>query len=77
MPIFKSEKGSLRFKGPTSNENVHKECVKKRNLAALKVQKTYKSLRTRRRLADCAVLVEQRWWKLFDFAELKSSSVPC
>lgn len=32
-----------------------------RNQAAVKVQKTYKSFRTRRQLADCAVLVEQRW----------------
>ncbi|KAL0452918.1 UNVERIFIED_CONTAM: IQ domain-containing protein IQM6 [Sesamum latifolium] len=46
-----------------------------RHLAALKLQKTYKSFRTRRQLADCAVLVEQRWWKLLDFAELKRSSV--
>ncbi|KAK6945418.1 hypothetical protein RJ641_026520 [Dillenia turbinata] len=46
-----------------------------RNLAALKVQKVYKSFRTRRQLADCAVLVEQRWWKLLDFAELKRSSI--
>ncbi|CAI9761124.1 unnamed protein product [Fraxinus pennsylvanica] len=77
--IFKSEKmileGSLRFKGPMSEENVHKEFGRKRNLAALKVQKTYKSFRIRRQLADCAVLVEQRWWKLLDFAELKRSSV--
>ena len=29
--------------------------------AALRVQKVYKSFRTRRQLADCAVLVEQRW----------------
>ncbi|KAL5720277.1 hypothetical protein ACHQM5_012956 [Ranunculus cassubicifolius] len=43
--------------------------------AALKLQKVYKSFRTRRKLADCAVLVEQRWWKLLDFAELKRSSV--
>ncbi|XP_023744984.1 IQ domain-containing protein IQM6 [Lactuca sativa] len=46
-----------------------------RDLAALKLQKTYKSFRTRRQLADCAVLVEQRWWKLLDFAQLKCSSV--
>lgn len=32
-----------------------------RDLAAVKLQKTYKSFRTRRQLADCAVLVEQRW----------------
>ncbi|EPS73557.1 hypothetical protein M569_01199 [Genlisea aurea] len=49
--------------------------AKNRHLAALKLQKTYKSFRTRRQLADCAVLVEQRWWKLLDFAELKHSSV--
>ncbi|XP_019186369.1 PREDICTED: IQ domain-containing protein IQM6-like [Ipomoea nil] len=46
-----------------------------RNLAALKLQKTYKSFRTRRQLADCAVLVEQRWWKLLDSVELKNNSV--
>ncbi|GAV86131.1 hypothetical protein CFOL_v3_29564 [Cephalotus follicularis] len=46
-----------------------------RNQAALKLQKVYKSFRTRRQLADCAVLVEQRWWKLLDFAELKRSSI--
>ncbi|XP_042000221.1 IQ domain-containing protein IQM2-like [Salvia splendens] len=43
--------------------------------AAIKLQKVYKSFRTRRKLADCAVLIEQRWWKLLDFAELKHSSV--
>ncbi|KAM0834371.1 hypothetical protein ACQ4PT_063633 [Festuca glaucescens] len=43
--------------------------------AAVRVQKVYKSFRTRRQLADCAVLVEQRWWKLLDFALLKRSSV--
>ncbi|KAK8937051.1 hypothetical protein KSP39_PZI012247 [Platanthera zijinensis] len=43
--------------------------------AALKLQKVYKSFRTRRQLADCAVLVEQRWWKLLDFALLKRSSI--
>lgn len=32
-----------------------------RDLAALKLQKVYKSFRTRRQLADCAVLAEQRW----------------
>lgn len=31
------------------------------HLAALKLQKTYKSFRTRRQLADCAILVEHRW----------------
>nr|KYP75581.1 hypothetical protein KK1_019772 [Cajanus cajan] len=43
--------------------------------AALKLQKVYKSFRTRRKLADCAILIEQSWWKLLDFAELKRSSI--
>lgn len=30
--------------------------------AALKLQKVYKSFRTRRKLADCAVLIEQSWY---------------
>ncbi|KAJ1298630.1 hypothetical protein BS78_01G468700 [Paspalum vaginatum] len=47
----------------------------KHQAAAIRVQKVYKSFRTRRQLADCAVLVEQRWWKLLDFALLKRSSV--
>lgn len=32
-----------------------------KHMAALKLQKVYKSFRTRRKLADCAVLVEQSW----------------
>ncbi|KAF2289559.1 hypothetical protein GH714_037145 [Hevea brasiliensis] len=51
------------------------ESGKQRHQAALKLQKVYKSFRTRRQLADCAVVVEQRWWKLLDFAELKRSSI--
>jgi hypothetical protein len=51
------------------------ESPKQQEAAALTLQKVYKSFRTRRRLADCAVLVEQNWWELLDFAQLRRSSV--
>lgn len=51
------------------------DAIPDRHMAAVKLQKVYKSFRTRRKLADCAVLVEQSWWKLLDFAELKRSSI--
>ncbi|KAJ1262054.1 hypothetical protein BS78_09G078100 [Paspalum vaginatum] len=50
-------------------------CELELEAAAVKLQKVYKSYRTRRHLADCAVLVEELWWRALDFASLKHSSV--
>ncbi|PHT60586.1 hypothetical protein CQW23_02949 [Capsicum baccatum] len=48
---------------------------KQRDEAAVKLQKTYKCFRTRRRLADCAILVEQRWREVLASVEVKHSSI--
>ncbi|WOK92505.1 IQ domain-containing protein IQM1-like [Canna indica] len=68
---FRAEKPT--FLNPLKKRSLESACPK--HQAALKLQKVYKSFRTRRQLADCAVLVEQRWWKLLDFAMLKLSSI--
>ncbi|TKY60020.1 hypothetical protein E2542_SST17115 [Spatholobus suberectus] len=83
MPISWTSKKSkemddLSFKSEGQVETIQSALLNPnspKHIAALKLQKVYKSFRTRRKLADCAILVEQSWWKLLDFAELKRSSI--
>ncbi|KAK7335865.1 hypothetical protein VNO80_27967 [Phaseolus coccineus] len=52
--LFNKQKPAQMF-SPTSSAHLE--------LAAIKLQKVYKSYRIRRNLADCAVVCEELWWK--------------
>lgn len=55
---------SLSFKNWERENNLLEKSQQKCDLhaAAVKLQKVYKSYRTRRNLADCAVVVEELWF---------------
>jgi len=71
MPISRTTKMSkemdddLPFKSENQVETIQSALLNPsspKHIAALKLQKVYKSFRTRRKLADCAILVEQSWY---------------
>ncbi|KAI3992347.1 hypothetical protein MKX01_030068 [Papaver californicum] len=54
---------------------VDNEIKDEEDTAALKMQKAYRGYRTRRQLADSAVLAEEYWWQAIDYARLNHSTI--